>query len=412
MSTPIVAGSAALVRQYFREGWYNSGSKNESLGFDPSAALVKAVLVNSAMPMNLAAVNPASNTLDITLEAPPDVYQGHGRVTLSQGLNVNSSVGLFFKDWETIGEGETLEYTVSLYEGADLDKELRVTLVWTDPYGAASSSRALIHDLDLVVISQSDGEVHYPNGLSSADQDNNVEKVTINPSVAEEVYTVRVSCGDLSETDVQYFAVVANGEFIKTNEPPDPPEPDDWLDLLSDASSIDLSWQLIVAIAVGVVFCCTMSCMCRRCFGDSSKRANRQNAHIAYQQSGPYRVRTRGGGTNWGGRSRDPRVPPQPVVAPSHRRVVQVDNPNRRPSLSGSEAVAGSQREGTTVPRPQRQDNAERSSPVLVPVVFPPEQTASSAPSGDSCPECGAQFEDVVALVDHVEFRHRGRATR
>lgn len=41
---------------------------------------------------------------------------------MSNALNVNSSVGLFFKDWVPIVEGETLEYEVSLYEDADLDK--------------------------------------------------------------------------------------------------------------------------------------------------------------------------------------------------------------------------------------------------------------------------------------------------
>ena len=37
-------------------------------------------------------------------------------------LNINATVGLFFEDWVEIREGETLEYEVSLYEDADLDK--------------------------------------------------------------------------------------------------------------------------------------------------------------------------------------------------------------------------------------------------------------------------------------------------
>lgn len=37
-------------------------------------------------------------------------------------LNINSTVGIFFEDWVEIREGDTLEYNVSLYEGADLDK--------------------------------------------------------------------------------------------------------------------------------------------------------------------------------------------------------------------------------------------------------------------------------------------------
>lgn len=37
-------------------------------------------------------------------------------------LNINSTVGIFFEDWVEISEGMTLEYEVSLYEDADLDK--------------------------------------------------------------------------------------------------------------------------------------------------------------------------------------------------------------------------------------------------------------------------------------------------
>lgn len=35
---------------------------------------------------------------------------------------MNSSVGLFFRDWAKITEGETILYEVSLYEDADPDK--------------------------------------------------------------------------------------------------------------------------------------------------------------------------------------------------------------------------------------------------------------------------------------------------
>ena len=75
MSTPIVAGNGAMARQYFREGWYNTGSKNLTLGFEPSAALLKAVLINSATAMSFAGVNPDASSLDVTLTDPPDDHQ-------------------------------------------------------------------------------------------------------------------------------------------------------------------------------------------------------------------------------------------------------------------------------------------------------------------------------------------------
>ena len=45
MATPIAAGSATLVRQYFTDGWYPTGQPNASAAFGPSASLVKAVLI-------------------------------------------------------------------------------------------------------------------------------------------------------------------------------------------------------------------------------------------------------------------------------------------------------------------------------------------------------------------------------
>lgn len=50
-ATPAVAGSAAIVREYFQEGWYPNGKKGGSPSMNPSAALVKAVLINGAEEM-------------------------------------------------------------------------------------------------------------------------------------------------------------------------------------------------------------------------------------------------------------------------------------------------------------------------------------------------------------------------
>lgn len=47
MATPAVAGSAAMIRQYFLNGYYPVGAPVAGNSMDPSAALVKAVLVNS-----------------------------------------------------------------------------------------------------------------------------------------------------------------------------------------------------------------------------------------------------------------------------------------------------------------------------------------------------------------------------
>jgi hypothetical protein len=46
MATPFVAGVAALIRQYLREGWHPSAhSADNSLSVHPTAALLKALLI-------------------------------------------------------------------------------------------------------------------------------------------------------------------------------------------------------------------------------------------------------------------------------------------------------------------------------------------------------------------------------
>lgn len=50
MSTPVAAGAAALVRQYLEEGFHTCGARSDEGGGmrNPSAALVKAMLISSA----------------------------------------------------------------------------------------------------------------------------------------------------------------------------------------------------------------------------------------------------------------------------------------------------------------------------------------------------------------------------
>ncbi len=47
MATPLAAGSAALVRQYFLDGFYPSGAATPAAAFAPSGVLVKAVMLGA-----------------------------------------------------------------------------------------------------------------------------------------------------------------------------------------------------------------------------------------------------------------------------------------------------------------------------------------------------------------------------
>ncbi len=80
MATPVTSGTAALVRQYYMDGYYPSGTANPSDSLVPSAALLKATLIASTASQSRLG---ASNTL---ISGPPSVYQGFGRLLLEAGL--------------------------------------------------------------------------------------------------------------------------------------------------------------------------------------------------------------------------------------------------------------------------------------------------------------------------------------
>jgi hypothetical protein len=59
MATALAAGGAALTRQYYTDGFYPTGISNPSNSIIPSAALLKATMIASAIP-------------DIVIETPTD----------------------------------------------------------------------------------------------------------------------------------------------------------------------------------------------------------------------------------------------------------------------------------------------------------------------------------------------------
>ena len=49
MATPSISGIAAIVRQYYMKGFYPSGHIRQPDAFTPSAALLKATIIHSAV---------------------------------------------------------------------------------------------------------------------------------------------------------------------------------------------------------------------------------------------------------------------------------------------------------------------------------------------------------------------------
>ena len=176
MATPIVAGTAALVRQYYVD--------NKSIS--PSAALIKATLINGAINMSL-----------------PKNAQGWGRVDIENSLFPVMPRTMRYYDNST-GLSFTQSWNTSYYV-ENSSEPLRVTLVWSDYPGAPYAGITLVNNLDLTVTGP-DG-TYYGNG--APDNRNNVEQVEL-ISQSSGSYTIRVNGTNIPQGP-QPFAVVISG---------------------------------------------------------------------------------------------------------------------------------------------------------------------------------------------------------
>src|SRR5207249_1421374 len=78
-STPAAAAAAAIIRQYFVDGWYPSGAPIANNSMNPSAALIRAILIASGQQVTGSGTVARSST-----DTWPNNEQGFGRVLLSK----------------------------------------------------------------------------------------------------------------------------------------------------------------------------------------------------------------------------------------------------------------------------------------------------------------------------------------
>ncbi|HPA21230.1 MAG TPA: S8 family serine peptidase, partial [Verrucomicrobiae bacterium] len=144
MATPLTAGAAALVRQFYQERRGHS---------TPSAALIKATLINGAAEMTPATPRPNNN-------------EGWGRLNLEYSLFPPAPRAVVFFDQAAgLGEGEQQTYSVDV---TDSSEQLRATLVWSDRQGAT-----LQNDLDMTLVRPDSTSTNRSDGA------NNVEGIDI-----------------------------------------------------------------------------------------------------------------------------------------------------------------------------------------------------------------------------------------
>ncbi len=211
MATPGVAGALALIRQYYTAGWYPTGTARAADALTPSAALMKATLINSGHDMTEAA-------------AIPGACQGWGRTLLDDTLHFDGQARqLWVEDDAGFAQGSSGERTFDFL--IDQGSPLEVTLVWTDSPSTPAAARNLVNDLDLVVSGPGGtrlgnvfaGGASAPGG--NADRLNNVEQVLL-PSPTAGAYTVTVRAFNVPRGP-QPFALVVTARFSECTDDAD-----------------------------------------------------------------------------------------------------------------------------------------------------------------------------------------------
>ena len=209
MAAPHVAGAVAILVDQWRR----------SHGVDPSPAMVKALLVNSAF--------------DMVDRDVPNGNEGWGRVNLGTHFATPESDRIVLDQADLLtepGSSRTLRFTA-----VDPAKPMRATLVWTDAPGKAVASEeekerpALVNDLDLTVTAPA-GTAFTGNAFAEgrsvpggpADRLNNVENVWLDQA-GTGTYTLAVAAHALpgdgvpvtgDTTDQDYALVVSNARVV------------------------------------------------------------------------------------------------------------------------------------------------------------------------------------------------------
>jgi CARDB protein len=237
MSSPVLNGLAVLVRQYFYDGYgaaagkgFAGGSANLARRHNPSAALVKASLLNGAERMRGWYSGDDGQVRGLDGQWP-SAGQGYGRVNLDNSLYFSSDpTNNWYQDvWRGdaaafgAGVGATRTYTVNVQPGSPLD----VTLAWTDaPNTLPAGTPALVNNLDLTVTGPGGTYVgnnfnsratpgvavaETPAGPGAPDAANPNERIRIaNPAAG--AYTITVT-GTSVMQGMQGFALAASGRI-------------------------------------------------------------------------------------------------------------------------------------------------------------------------------------------------------
>ncbi len=219
-ATPHAAGTAALVRQYFTEGWLAAGRKDPANALVPSGALMRAMIVNSTVNMT-------------GVPQYPNATEGWGLIRLDRALMFDDNGrNLVARDIRNrfglqTGEEFTQAYTVTAGTTA---QQLKVVMAYTDPPGTAGAANTLVNNLDLEVTDPNGVKYvgndfeptigfSHPNSALAGDSFNTIEVVVV-AAPAAGTWTVKVKATSVT--------VGRQGFALAMTSTAPPPVPSSW----------------------------------------------------------------------------------------------------------------------------------------------------------------------------------------
>ena len=197
MATPNVAGAAALVAQYFLDGYYPSGVAKSEDGFTAGPLLLRAMIIASADQLE-------------GYSSTPNVVTGHGIVNLANVLTFNTNIRVDRKRVILLDEEKVYKIKVTQPKTS-----LRVVMTYHDEaYDATSES--LVVDLNMYVLLPN-GTAIYGNMRPDQMEEHfsTAEKVILSPQdLVEGTYEIHV-CSSKGINEISnkkaFFSLVAVG---------------------------------------------------------------------------------------------------------------------------------------------------------------------------------------------------------
>jgi hypothetical protein len=206
MATPNMTAATALIREYFRMGYYPTGDTLTGTPREISAALNKAV-----------AIVGADNS--ITGYTVPDNNIGWGRIDLDSSLYFARDSSKLWVVEDSLTTGQYREYSINI---SGQDRPFRVALIWSDYPGTMRAAHILVNDLNLLVTSPTG--TPYKGSVYSAGQSAtgglydtiNVEECFRRNVPEIGVWTVRVTADHVPQGS-QPFALAAIGKIAASD---------------------------------------------------------------------------------------------------------------------------------------------------------------------------------------------------